>query len=57
MCQEELDLIRNNTVDFLSFSYYHTKVISAKFDKPQDNPYLERSIWGWQLIQSDLEIL
>lgn len=47
--QEELDLIRNNTVDFLSFSYYHTKVISAKFDKPQDNPYLERSIWGWAI--------
>ena len=49
MKDDELQLLKENTVDFLSFSYYHTKTISAKQDTPQPNPYLEKSIWGWAI--------
>lgn len=45
--QEEEDLLKKYTADFLAFSYYHTKIISADKTKPQENPYLEKSIWGW----------
>ena len=55
---EELELLRNNTVDFISFSYYVSTCASA--DKNQmagegnliggaRNPYLKESEWGWQI--------
>lgn len=47
--EEEERLLRENTADFLSISYYHTKVISAQKEGPQPNPYLKRSIWGWAI--------
>lgn len=47
--EEEEQLLKENTVDFLSFSYYHTKVKNAKDKDPQPNPYLEKSIWGWAI--------
>ena len=46
--EEDLDLIRKNTVDYISFSYYSSSVVSA--DKPseqQANDKLDASIWGW----------
>lgn len=54
----DLDLIKNNTVDFLSISYYSTGVVSAV---PEDdfvagnlapserNSFLEQTEWGWQI--------
>lgn len=49
MSDEELKSLKENTVDFLSISYYHTKVIHAQDKEPQPNSYLERSIWGWAI--------
>lgn len=46
--QKELDLIKNNPVDFIAFSYYSSSLISA--DTPDSllpNPELEEYIWGW----------
>lgn len=47
--EEEEKLLKENTVDFLSFSYYHTKIMDDKHSEPQPNPYLEKSIWGWAI--------
>ena len=56
--EAELALLKENTVDFLSFSYYFTQTISAQSQddanagKPVEstaNPYLEKSIWGWAI--------
>jgi 6-phospho-beta-glucosidase len=46
----ELQLIRENTVDYISFSYYSSGVVRAEqADVLSDNPYLEASIWGWSM--------
>lgn len=52
-------LLRENTVDFISFSYYVSTCATAdpKKDIPQEgnlftgitNPYLPSSEWGWQI--------
>lgn len=47
--EEDLKLLKENTVDFLSFSYYFTKVTSADPEVSEDNPYLKKSIWGWAI--------
>lgn len=47
--KEDEALLKENTVDFLSFSYYHTKVKNAVDKEQQPNPYLEKSIWGWAI--------
>ena len=56
----DLDFLKANTVDFVSFSYYATRVsigpdndevdftASNIFDSVK-NPYLESSEWGWQI--------
>lgn len=36
-----------NTVDFVSFSYYYTRILSADSDGPQINPELKTNEWGW----------
>ena len=55
---EELQLMKENTVDFISFSYYMSACISADPDKQVSegniipgvaNPYLKASPWGWQI--------
>ena len=55
---EELKLLKENTVDFISFSYYMSSCISADPDKQAGagniiqgvkNPYLKESPWGWQI--------
>jgi 6-phospho-beta-glucosidase len=55
------ELLRDNTVDFVSFSYYASRVSAAeKWDEDMvktasnifdsyKNPYLESSEWGWQI--------
>ncbi|SHO50004.1 glycoside hydrolase family 1 protein [Anaerocolumna xylanovorans] len=46
--EEDEKVLKENTVDFLSFSYYFTQTLSAGDAKrPQPNPYIEKSIWGW----------
>ena len=50
------EILRNNTVDFVSFSYYSTRVSSTSNTGVQiesnifasaPNPYLKSSSWGW----------
>lgn len=46
--EEDEEILKNNTVDFLSFSYYFTQTLSAEDgETPAPNPYIEKSIWGW----------
>lgn len=52
--KEDLELLRENTMDFLAFSYYYTKINDSAKDsfEPTDksvNPYLEKSEWGWEI--------
>lgn len=52
--EDDRQILAENTVDFVSFSYYSTRVVEAnsggKYDsnllKSADNPYLEREPWG-----------
>lgn len=53
------DEILKNTVDFVSFSYYSSRCVSADLDGKEinrgnvvnsvKNPYLETSEWGWPI--------
>ena len=52
--EDDRQILQENTVDFVSFSYYSTRVVEANSDgkydsnllKSADNPYLEREPWG-----------
>lgn len=60
------ELLAENTVDFISFSYYMSSTASAhpeKYDKGKgnilggiSNPHLEASEWGWQIDPKGLYI-
>ncbi|WEV67656.1 family 1 glycosylhydrolase [Bifidobacterium sp. ESL0769] len=59
------ELLKNNTVDFLSYSYYMSMVSATdpnwqKTDgnllMGSKNPYLESSDWGWQIDPEGLRI-
>nr|WP_091763027.1 glycoside hydrolase family 1 protein [Marinilactibacillus psychrotolerans] len=60
------EIIKNHTVDFLSFSYYMSMVASVHADEREKvggnlttgvkNPYLETSDWGWQIDPRGLRI-
>ncbi len=64
--EEDLKVLKENTVDFISFSYYSSRLISADpnlEDKTEGNvfaslknPYLDRSEWGWQIDPLGLRI-
>lgn len=66
MTDEDLKLLKENTVDFVSFSYYSSRVVSAdpkNLDKTEGNvfasvknPYLSASEWGWQIDPLGLRI-
>lgn len=55
----DLELLKNNTVDFISFSYYSSRTTSVDPNvveqtdgnafKTIKNPYLSESEWGWQI--------
>lgn len=48
--EDDERVLRENTVDFLSFSYYSTRVADPQdFEVGADNPHLEKSIWGWAI--------
>lgn len=58
--EEEMKLLKEHTVDFVSFSYYSTKVASTDPEVLNNvvedneifsikNPYLKASEWGWQI--------
>ncbi|MFV0395618.1 MAG: 6-phospho-beta-glucosidase [Coprobacillaceae bacterium] len=60
------ELLRKNTVDFVSFSYYSSKVACKHPTKSQmtegnmfmgvKNPYLKETQWGWQIDALGLRI-
>ena len=54
---DDLSIIKENTVDFIGFSYYATKTVKSDGDVDATgnmvysatNPYLKSSEWGWQI--------
>lgn len=55
--EQDISILRENTVDFVSFSYYASRCASASKDlmsnesnavSTAENPYLEQTQWGWQ---------
>ena len=65
MEEGDLELLKQHTVDFISFSYYASRVASTDptIDKTAGNlfdslknPYLKASEWGWQIDPLGLRI-
>lgn len=66
MAADDEQVLRDNTVDFISFSYYASRLTSADPEKMQategnifpslKNPYLKTSEWGWQTDALGLRI-
>jgi len=62
---EDLKILKAYPVDFLSFSYYASSVMSAEIMEKSGgnilsggkNPYLKASEWGWQIDPVGLRIL
>jgi 6-phospho-beta-glucosidase len=64
--QGDEELLKNNTVDFVSFSYYASRLTSADPEVNKQtsgnvfptlrNPYLKASEWGWQIDPLGLRI-
>lgn len=61
----DVELLKENTINFLSFSYYMSMVASTEKNlKTTDgnlisgnrNPYLEASEWGWQIDPIGLRV-
>lgn len=67
MEEGDLELLRDHTVDFISFSYYSSRVATADQTLLADqagnmfesirNPYLTASEWGWQIDPLGLRIV
>lgn len=64
---EELRLLKENTVDYISFSYYSSRLTSAdpgllkksgnvNAFSSLKNPYLEKSEWGWEIDPVGLRV-
>lgn len=63
---EDLTILKNGTVDFVSFSYYMSMVQGEKRDGENfakgnmvaglENPYLQSNEWGWQIDPVGLRI-
>lgn len=59
MTPDDLTIIRENTVDFISYSYYNSRCVTAEVDPSNEakgnlfasakNPYLTFSEWGWPI--------
>lgn len=66
MEENDLELLKNHTVDFISFSYYSSRVVSTDPEVNEKtsgnlfasvkNPYLKQSEWGWQIDPLGLRI-
>ena len=66
MEEEDAKILRENTVDFISFSYYSSRLTSANPEINAEtegnvfatlkNPYLKASEWGWQIDPLGLRI-
>lgn len=65
MQSDDLEILKSNTVDYVSFSYYMSLTESAKTDLETTagntilgvkNPYLESTDWGWQIDPLGLKL-
>lgn len=66
MEQDDLAVLKENTVDFISFSYYASRLTSANPELSKQtagnvmssmrNPHLKASEWGWQIDPLGLRI-
>lgn len=65
--EQDLEILRKYTVDFISFSYYSSRLVSADPEELKKleggnafaslkNPYLKASEWGWQIDPIGLRI-
>lgn len=64
---EDRRILRENTVDFISFSYYSSRTSKADTEGVDTNtgnaaggvvnPYLERSEWGWMIDPIGLRVV
>ena len=61
----DLEILRENTVDYITFSYYSSRCVSADPNVDQTagnvfssvrNPHLKASDWGWQIDPLGLRI-
>lgn len=67
MTDKDLSILSENTVDFVSFSYYSSRTSKADTGDVDTNtgnaaggvvnPYLERSEWGWMIDPLGLRIV
>lgn len=63
---EDIELLKENTVDYISFSYYASRTAKENVEGVDTNtgnaaggvvnPYLERSEWGWMIDPLGFEI-
>ena len=61
---DDKEILKNNTVDFVSFSYYASRVSknepaeqsAGNIFRSIKNPYLKSSEWGWQIDPLGLRI-
>lgn len=65
LTEEDERILRENTVDYISFSYYSSRCITTQENvgetignafKGTKNPYLPSSQWGWQIDPLGLRI-
>lgn len=67
LTDEESQILKKGTVDFISFSYYMSSVVSSDPNLDNNatgnmltgsvkNPYLNSSEWGWQIDPTGLRI-
>lgn len=65
MTEEDRQLLKENTVDFISLSYYSSRCVTTQEGvgesvgnafKGTKNPYLKVSEWGWQIDPLGLRI-
>ncbi|NWL88079.1 beta-glucosidase [Paenibacillus sp. 79R4] len=52
--EAELQLLRENTMDYMAISYYFSQMVDStqntnKPDSTTNNPHLEASPWGWNI--------
>lgn len=57
---DDAQLLSQNTVDFIAFSYYFSSTVSSEDGKnievKRENPYLERNAWDWPIDPMGLRI-
>lgn len=66
MAPGDEEILISNPVDFITISYYRSRVISANYEEPAEkttntleglvNPYLPKTAWGWSIDPTGLRL-